>query len=172
MNELTKILSEGRKYDFKGDYLVQRPITDFQRHSYSFSGNLICLSEQRVLGHMSYSLNPDKSYLILGLLNEDELQFSQMSTCDRRVYSLKLQNQFRLKLEGKCKQIWDLKNFSEMLVNLSEINDCSVHDVKNFNFDLLSKISRERLLPYFQKGQLDNATGQKSNFASIYLREV
>jgi hypothetical protein len=172
MTNLANVLSEGKKYDFNGNYLIQRSPADFGRHNYTFSGNLMCLSEQRVIGHMSYSLSPEKSHLILGLLNDDELLFSEMSTYDRMLYSLRLTNPFRLKLEGECKVISDLQNFSEMLVNFPEINSSFVHDVKNFNYDLLSKISRERLLPYFQKGQLDKFTGRRTNFASIHLREI
>ena len=79
---------------------------------------------------------------------------------------------FLLKFEGKCKQIGDLQNFSEMLVSLPEINESSVHDVKNFNYDLLSKIDRERLSPYFQKGQLDKITGRRTNFVTLNLKEI
>ena len=172
MTNLFDILSEGKKYDFRGDYLVQRPVTDSRRHLYTFEGNLMCLSNQRVLGYMSYSLSPEKAHLILGLINDDELQFCEMSICDRMLYSLKLTNEFRLKLEGNCKVLGNLKNFSEMLVSIPEINQSFVHSMKSFDYDLLSRIDKERLEPYFQKGQLDKFTGRRTNFASIHLREI
>lgn len=170
MSDLSLILSEGTKYIVSGDYIISRPVEDLRRHIYTFSGDLIYLPDGRVFGSLISSLTPEKSNLILGVLNDDELQFCEIYTFGTRFFNLKLTTKrYNLSFEGKCVNVDNLDVLCDMNEDIPEIGQSYSENKSKPNYELVFGVERQRLEPYFQKKTVDISTAY-GNMVSLLLK--
>lgn len=174
MKDLLNILSEAKRYTFKGDYLIRRNIEDLdKRHICTFTGELAYLSNGVILGLLKDNLDSRNENLILGLLNDNKLQFYEFSnfTRTRRVYNLILLRQTGLNFEGRSQLLTNFSEFNEMVQDIYEIKQAYIKSEKKYDFEHLLGIERKRLEKYFQNSFMDNIA-LLGSLSSITLNEI